>query len=327
MNPSQPRKRRYVGIVVSLLLWAVVILGFLQRQAIYDWWRLRDYDPPAVIAQLATDTTMNDPTRRLFYVYHPIIEPKESFNSHCRDGEFTIVLGCYVQNQGIYLFRVDDERLKGVEEVTAAHETLHAAYDRLSRKDREQVDTWTAEAFAALNNQRIKDTIEQYRKSDPSVVPNELHSILGTEVRDLPAELENYYKQYFTDRKRIVDFSEAYEAAFSSRQAQAKAYEAQLKSLQTAVEAANKELEAESKSLAQRYQALEQQRGSAEPAKFNAEVDSYNQAVRAYNQKVARTSSQIDQYNKLYEQYKQVVLEQQSLFSAIDSRPQTLQTQ
>jgi len=327
MDSAHPRKRAYIGVVVSLLLWAVAIGAFFQRQAIYDWWRLRDYDPPAEIIRLATDTTMNDGARRLFYVYHPRVEPKEDFNKHCRNGEFTIVLGCYVHNRGIYLFEVTDERLQGVKEVTAAHELLHAAYDRLSVKERQQVDQWTEAAFASLDNQRIKDTIAQYRDNDPKSVPHELHSILGTEVADLPVELEQYYARYFTNRAKIVAYSEAYEAAFSSRQAQAKALEAELESLRQQVEALNKELDAESRTLQSQYQALEQDRGSADPESFNARVNSYNAAVRAYNQKVARTSGLIDRYNGLYEEYQAVVLEQQDLYKLIDSRPEALQAQ
>lgn len=329
MNPSQPRKRAYVGIVVSLILWALVIVGFWQRQAVYDWWRLRNYDPPVEIAQLATDTTMNDPARNLFYVYHPQIEPEADFNKHCREGgEFTIVLGCYIENKGIYLFEITDERLQGVQEVTAAHELLHAAYERLSSKERRQVDDWTQATFAAITDQRIKDTVEQYQDNDPSSVPSELHSILGTEVRDLPDELEAYYARYFTDRSKVVDYSEAYESAFSLRQAQAEVYAAQLETLQKEIEAANAALEAEAQSLQDRYQNLEQQRNSTtDSASFNRQVDSYNAAVRAYNRKAASTSSKIDRYNSLYEQYQAVVLESQDLYEAIDSRPEALQTE
>jgi hypothetical protein len=329
MQPEYSQKRRsgIIALVITVLIWAGVITLWFERQTIYDWWRLRDYDPSVQISQLADDSTMNSATRRVFYVYHPVVEERVSFNSHCNDGEFTIVLGCYVSNTGIYLYKIDDSRLSGVEQVTAAHETLHAAYDRLSTKERNKVDGWTATAYAQLDNQRIKDTIAQYRNKDPSSIPNELHSILGTEVHNLPPELENYYRRYFTDRSKIVDFSDTYEAAFSSRQAQIKLLEDKLKPLGEQIKQANKELETEGNRLQDIYSDLETERTNTEPAKYNAQVDGYNRAVRAYNLKVAKTSAMIDQYNSLYNQYKHIVLEQQDLTSAIDSRPQTLQTQ
>lgn len=329
MEPGTRHSRRgaIAAVLLTVMVWAGAAFVWFGRQNIYDWWRLRGYTPSSTIVQLAGDTTMNDATRRVFYVNHPDIEARDAFNKHCNDGEFTIVLGCYIQNHGIYLYKINDSRLAGVEQVTAAHETLHAEYDRLSAKERNKVDGWTASAFAQLNDQRIKDTVAQYRDKDPSSVPNELHSILGTEVRNLPPPLENYYKRYFNDRSKIVDYSDTYEAAFSSREALIASYEARLKPLGDQIKAQNDELKDESEKLQQQYQQLQAERANAEPAKFNAEVDAYNTAVKVYNAKVAKTSRMIDEYNSLYDQYKKIVLEQQDLTSAIDSRPQTLQTQ
>ena len=35
-----------------------------------------------------------------------------------------------------YIYNVNDERLNGLKEVTAAHEMLHAAYERLPESDK-----------------------------------------------------------------------------------------------------------------------------------------------------------------------------------------------
>jgi len=307
-----------------VLVWGFVAFLFFQRQAIYDWWRLRDYTAPSDVVALADQTTMKDSARRVFYVYHPAIEPRETFNQHCRDGEFTIVLGCYAQGRGIYIFRVDDPRLDGIEEVTAAHEFLHAAYDRLSKDERKKVDTMTAEAYANIASQRIKDTVEEYRKHDASVVPNELHSILGTEVEDLPAELEKYYARYFTNRKQIVKFSKAYESAFTDRKNQAKVYENRLNALKDQIESANKDLEAEHSRLEEEVNNLQASRNGADPDSFNNRIDAYNADVNAYNRRVSQVQDMVDTYNQLYEKYKELIVEQQDLFKAIDSRPQQI---
>src|SRR5690606_3442881 len=108
-----------------------------------------------------------------------------------------IVLGCFVEGQGIYLYNVSDERLDGVKEVTAAHEVLHAGYSRLSSRDKARINHLLDQAFQANNDERIKETVETYRKRDPSIVSNELHSILATEARELPSELEEHYRRYF----------------------------------------------------------------------------------------------------------------------------------
>lgn len=312
-------------LLLVAAVWSAVVSLWLQRQTVYDWWQLRAYAAPSEIAALADHTTMKDSARRVFYVYHPAIEPRESFNKHCRDGEFTIVLGCYSAARGIYIFRVDDPRLDGIEEVTAAHEFLHAAYDRLSEKERQQVDAWTAQAYKNLDNERLQETIAEYQKHDASVVPNELHSILGTEVRNLSPELEQYYSRYFENRKQIVAFSEAYESAFTDRRNKARQYETQLDSLKSQVESAKEELEAEQRRLEREANELQGSRKSADPDTFNNRVAAYNVDVGLYNRKVANVSSMVDEYNRIYKKYKEVVVEQQDLFKAIDSRPQQIQ--
>src|SRR5688572_22638764 len=125
------RRRLWRGILPLFVIIGLGIFGWTQRFDIYDWARLRNYDPPAKIVKLADDTNMTDTGRRLFYVNYPEVNDRNTFSEHCDFGEESIVLGCYVSGQGIFLFSVDDPRLKGIVQVTAAHEMLHAAYERL----------------------------------------------------------------------------------------------------------------------------------------------------------------------------------------------------
>lgn len=315
-----------IGLVVAL--WLLVGAVFMQRQNISDWWRLRGYEPPTEIVALAEATTMTDDARRLFYVYRPGLEQAATFNQNCTtNNEFTIILGCYVSNQGIYVFKVDDERLAGVEEVTAAHEMLHAAYGRLSTDEREKIDVQLAAVYKSMDNDRLRTTIEQYRENDPSVVPNELHSILGTELSTLTPELESYYGRYFTNRQKIVAYAEVYEKAFSDRKAQIDAYEAELKSLQNQVESRKAALDGVSDQLAVDYEYLESQRSSISPSLFNSLANTYNGQVASYNREVKAISELIDTYNTIYQEYEKVVIERQDLYEAIDSRPEALPTQ
>lgn len=319
--------KRLVSILVTAAIAALPFVAIWQRQAIFDWWQLRDYTPSAEIVRLADNTTMTDAGRHLFYVYHAELQDKEAFNRSCQFSEQSIVLGCYVGGQGIYIYNVTDERLNGIEEVTAAHEVLHAAYDRLSSKERARIDGLTERVFQSLTNQRIKDSVEAYRKRDPSVVPNELHSIIATEVRDLPAELEAYYARYFKDRKAIVSYSEKYEQVFTERKARAAELVRQIESLRAQIEAKNAELSERRAQLEAEYRALESQRATAEPESFNARVRAYNASVRAYNAAVQESYSLIDRHNALVAEYNQVVVEEKELIKAIDSRPEAIEQQ
>lgn len=322
---EKPRSR--ISLVLSLIFLLCVLTGLWQRQAIYDWMRLNNYQPPASIVALADATTMNDYGRKIFYVTHPVLENKEAFNQHCTNSEKSIVLGCYIERQGIYVFDVQDPRLNGIEEVTAAHEMLHAAYDRLSSRERMRIDGLTQQALDDLKDQRVIDTVKRYRERDPSIVPNELHSIIGTEVRNISPELETYYRKYFTDRSKIVGYSEQYQQAFTERQAKIDGYDKELKSLQQQIDDLQNSLELQEEELTRERSRLDNLRASGDTAAYNASVSGFNERVRRYNGDVNTARRLIDEYNRVVNERNALATEENELIKAIDSRPGTLQTE
>ncbi len=306
-----------------MLVFTVLIAGLAvivaNMQAVSDWWMLHSYTPDQRVVQLADETTMKSDTRRVFYINHPQLDDKSEFNGHCRTVEQTIVLGCFIDHDGIYLLNVTDPRLDGVVEVTAAHETLHAMYARLDDAERAKVDKMTASFFATLNNERIKKTIAGYRAKDPSVVPNELHSILGTEVRNLSPELENYYKQYFSDRTKIVDYSDKYEQVFTSIEVKAKSFDDRLTALKRTIDANEAEIESKTAALDNKQRELNGLRSAGNIDEYNRQVPVYNAMIRDYNGLINQTKLQIDEYNALLNQRNQLVIQQQQLHKSIDS--------
>jgi uncharacterized protein YukE len=307
---------------LSIAVLASFILGFFwviyNAQAVIDWWTLRGYVPSEAIVEVASSASLNDEGRRLFYIYDPQLLPKENFFGKCEVGEETIVLGCYISTDKIYLLDVNEPRLEGVEEVTAAHEMLHVVYDRLSQSEREELDTALLEHFNNLNNERLNSTIENYRKRDPSVVPNELHSILGTEYRNLPEKLEEHYQKYFIDRLVVVSLAEAYSQEFERRENQIKEYDAQLDSLNSSIEQTQTDLELKSVALQQERNNLESLRRN--PDAFNAAVPVYNASVNEFNSELEELKSLISRYNQTVEERNVVALEEKELVKAIDSR-------
>jgi hypothetical protein len=310
---------RIVAGSVTLAVLAGALLAAVHAQDIIDWGRLRGYDPPARIVQLADKTTMKPDARKVFYVQRPNLDDKSEFKAHCPANEKSIVLGCYISNKGIYVLDVTDARLNGVIEVTAAHEFLHAEYDRLSKQDKANVDKMTAAYFATNTDQRLKDTIERYRSSDASVVPNELHSILGTEVRNLPPELESYYSRYFTDRKAIVSFSEKYEQTFVNLEDQVKNYDSRLNSLKSQIEANQNTLKEQSSSIDSERHHLDSLLHSNQTEAYNQAVPGFNAMVTSYNSLVSHTKSLIEQFNSLVEDRNAIATTEQELVQAIDS--------
>lgn len=328
MQPETTPKRPFRAVVISwFLLLAFIGIAWVvwsQRYWINDTARLRNYSPPAAIVQLATDTTMRPGTRRMFYATHPQLQPKGEF-TQCHIGEKTIILGCYTGQRYIYLYDVPDERLAGVEQVTAAHEVLHAAYERLSAGEKTRVDAMLDAAYAAVTNDRIRSNIAAYKEAGADV-SNELHSILGTEVKSLPAELESYYSQYFSNRQAIVSYMEQYEQEFTGRQDQVNAYDAQLDELKAQINALDDSLAQRSKQINADFQRLQQLKNSRDTATYNAGVPGYNASVAAYNADVRKEQGLVGQYNTIVEKRNALVVEEGQLLDALDSR-QTLQSE
>lgn len=312
--------RRFFKLSSATLLLLAVLAGLFFRQDIQDWVRLRGYSPPAEIARLADETTMYGGSERLFYVQHPQLADKTTFNDFCRNNEQTIVLGCYIHGQGIYLLDVTDDRISGVEQVTAAHELLHAAYERLGRSEKNRINELLQSTYDGITDERLRQTVELYRQQDPNIVPNELHSILGTEVRQLPKELETYYRRYFTDRQAIITFSEQYEQAFIERRNAIRSYDDQLAAIKTQIDALQSKLAADESSLRAQRNQMTQLRSSGQIAEYNALVPSYNQKVTAYNNGVADLEDLVSQYNDIVRRRNDVATEEAELVEAIDSR-------
>lgn len=314
--------KRLFGAFVTIAIVGGVLFAWTQRQDIYDWYRLRDYKPPQQVVLLADHTTMTSGARRVFYVNRPVIAHASEFNDAC-SLEASIVLGCYIPGKGIYLYDVEDPRLSGVKEVTAAHEMLHAAYERLSPDEKQHIDDLTQAAYANVTSERVRANVDTYRESDPNVVPNELHSILATEINDLPPELEAYYQRYFTNRKAIVAFSEQYESEFTSRQQQVASYDGQLSNLKISIEANKNELQVQYGSLESEKNRLDGLLAGGQVVQYNQSVPAFNAQVNRYNATVRETDKMINDYNAMVEKRNSIAIEVKNLAEAIDSRPQS----
>jgi Skp family chaperone for outer membrane proteins len=323
--PQPPRRRYSLGL---LLVWLIVLAGMggaaANHRNIEDWWRLRGYRAPAAVAQLADQDTMTPAARKIFYVNRPAIDDKNSFAPACGAGtvkEQTIVLGCYHGNQnGIYVLSVDDPRLSGVEQVTAAHEMLHAAYDRLSSADRQQVDQQLLDYYHNnLHDQRVLSTIDAYKKTEPNDLVNEMHSIFGTEIAGLPPGLEQYYKRYFTNRQQVAAFAAQYQSAFTSRQAALSQLETRLDSLKQQIQSMEADLKAQKADIDSRQSQLVAERDSGNLAAYNAGVAGYNRSIDEYNSAVDSLRGLVNNFNALVSQHNDLVLEQSQLRDELDA--------
>jgi len=317
---SRAKLLRLFRVVAFSALLLLIMLTVAQSRAIADWWKLRGYKPSATVTQLASDATMTPQATHLFYINHPSIDDKKIFAKACPSGgEKTIVLGCYKGNQrGIYLLSVTDDRLHGVEQVTAAHEMLHSGYERLSKGDKEEVDSLLQNFYQHdLRDQRIKDVLKSYEKSEPGEQLNEMHSIFGTEIAKLPGPLEAYYKRYFSNRIKVAAYAERYQGVFTTRQETIKKDDAQLAAWKKQINANEATLKVQQSDLERLQAHMTEVKKSGDAGGYNALVPSYNSQVEAFNELLGQAKALIIKYNQLVEARNALAVEAQGLEKAL----------
>lgn len=317
--------RRALPYVMLILIVATGAGFWLHHDQIMDWAASRRYQPSAVVSQLVADTTMTPYAKRLFYANRPVVEDKQQFNQHCKDpSEQVAVLGCFTGNRmGIYVYDVTDERLNGVEQVTAAHEMLHQAYQRLSSQERTRIDGLLQEYHDLKASQKLKDKIASYKDSEPGQLQNEMHSIFGTEATDLPPELETYYKQYFADRQKVLAIHQKYQAEFDQRITQIHDYDARLTTLKSQIEANKNELQAKESDLRQRRSQMDAYLAAGQVREYNAAVPGFNADVAVYRNLVDQANRTIDEFNSVLARRNELAVQERQLENAIDSKIDT----
>jgi predicted nucleic acid-binding Zn-ribbon protein len=297
--------------------------------------------PSPQVQALAEATTMTRKAKRAFYENNPTIEKKKNFLNLCQHTEKTIVLGCYSNQRRIYLQDIQDKRLKGVMEVTAAHEMLHDIYEHLPPWERIPLDQRLQDAFARVQNPRIIKLVNSYREQSNGdrILLHELHSILGTEVRDLgDPELEAHYAKYFDDRLTLVAFSEKYETTFNKLHAEAdrlkkalSTTEAELNEISGIVKASDGEISVESEEMGRLREDLERlsqqditsyslaNEFEQKKAQFNARVPDFNARVDAHRSKVSQLKETVSRYNTMVKDYNAIAQEENSLINVLKS--------
>lgn len=273
MEEKRGSNKQIFKLIFSVSLIALAGWVFINRQGLQDQLVLARYDAPAAIQALASGADLSERGKDLFFVNLPELRNKDTFSNVCNGlgDEQSNVLGCF-NGTRIYIYDVPDKRLEGVEEVTAAHEMLHAAYMRLSGAERERVDGLIQKQLDAYTEPYVRELISVYNRLEPGELLNEMHSILATEQRKLSPDLEQYFAQYFNDRGTVVGLSDEYREVFDS-------------------------LKREQETLAAEIDQLAGQINSA-TVELNRRVNDYNAAVEAFNNRARSgdmTAEEFDQ--------------------------------
>lgn len=324
MNKTTNKIPVLTAVVGALCLALFFSSGiFLFRQKISDHIAVWSYKPSTVIMSFAERTGLSDNGTFLYLASRPVLDGTQLFNAECDNVEnVASILGCYKDNR-IFIYDVNDEKLDGIREVTAAHEMLHAAYARLSEKEKNRVNKLLRAEYENIkDDENFKSRMEFYARTEPGQINNELHSVIGTEVANISSELEEYYSRYFDDRQQSVGLNSKYLSVFAELDNHAKEI---LSSRDTLTQSIDDRTQRYNQEIGVLDSDIMDFNFRANNAHFESEkkfIDERDQLM-ARKTKLNNTRSyimqDIDQSNALLTEYNSIATETKKLYSSLDS--------
>lgn len=307
------------------LLWGGLVLAvtaalLLRTQLVRDVWSGLTYQPTAAVVEIRDDLALSGYGKRVFAATQPALETSETFNTHCAQlGAETNVLGCYITNDDrIYVYAVTREELKVSNKSTMAHELLHAVWERLSETERQELAELLEQVYAE-NEELLGEVLGYYEATDRQT---ELFARLGTEIGELPAELERYYARVFTDRQRIVQYYQQYAEPLAELREKIEQLKLTILSTKYEITAERDEYERQLKDLDQRIQRFNScanQAGCFTTMTFNAERRQLERRQTELNEQRDQLNAKILANNARIEQFNAYQAELGALSDAMDS--------
>ena len=332
VSPQKSRNKNRIlpTIIFCLILVVTTIFLLAYRQRIVDQITVWGYKPSTEATNLVKRAGMNDNGIFYYYASQPSTYSPDSaanFNKVCNNTETTTaILGCYSGNK-IYVYIVADKQLDGISEVTAAHETLHAIYSRLSDGEKNRVDKLLEDEYKTLaNNKYYSDLLSFYSSYEPGQRDNELHSIIGTEVAKMNLELEAYYDQYFSNRQEVVNLDAQYSDVFKSLKTKADNLLVQINQLSAIISTLSNQYNIDAQKLKSDislFKSRENNGSSSSQSQLNSEGAALNQRIDQWNATSttiqATIQADIKNYQSQVAEYNSYVTEFKKLNDTINS--------
>ena len=321
--PLRRPKHRILRGLVSLLVFALVAAGaYFYGPIAVDAVRASSFHPNADITSVDSRIGLTARGQQIFYATAPVIEDRDAFNADCQSVERTAaILGCYVRDQ-VYLYNIQGSELDGALEVTAAHEMLHAAYARLNIFEQAHVNDMVNAEYAKIkDNPDIKQEMQYYAQAEPGEEANELHSIIGTTIKDLPADLEQYYTRYFTNRAAIVAMNAKYTAVFDEVNQQASALQDKITTEAAAIKQASTQYNADLTQLNSDIESFNERAtsgGFTSQYAFTVAHEALSARIQEMKDRQIALNQQIDAYNADVAEYNKLAVRAKQLNQSIN---------
>jgi len=317
-------QRTLIGGFVSLALLAAAGFLYLNRQYVMDQITVWSYTPSADIQTIEDRIDLTSKGRFNFYATQPVVSDADQFNKDCPRQEVgNPILGCY-SAQRIYVYDINNAELDGIEEVTSAHEMLHAVWERTDADDQAEIGTLLKAEYQkrSATEPDLVERMQYYQRTEPGEFLNELHSILGTEDSALSPELETYYKKFFNDRQKVVDLHDKYDSVFKNLKSQSDTLYSELTDLGKSIDTRTTKYNADVKQLSADIDSFNTRANSGEfttVSQFNSERASLMRRSDQLDADRAAISADITIYNDKFAQYQQISSQIETLNKSIDS--------
>ncbi|MBI3103757.1 hypothetical protein HYZ05_02350 [Candidatus Daviesbacteria bacterium] len=224
-KPLQKKKGigclRVVLIILAIpVVLFIVIFAFLAVKTLLDSDEkfLKTYQPTAEIADLAEKNTLTDKGKVILYRADPQPVDVQSFMKYCQVKKGGVEpLACIAPNpergpfagRQIFLLKIDDPKFADHKYAASVHEMLHEAYKRVRSSKKEQLNALLDQELSKHQDdphlKAVIDILNKKANKREDDILSELHSKFGVEYTNLSPELEEHYKQYFVDRKKVVE--------------------------------------------------------------------------------------------------------------------------
>ncbi len=316
---TKPSKQLIWFSLTSIILLVATAAIAINFTVIKDFFTGLAYRPTDEMSRIRTDLNLTDKGTLIFNATMPELKEKSDFNTLCRGTEIeTAILGCY-RDDRVYVYDITDEELIGIRELTSAHELLHAVYHRMSSQQKQELTDILVQVYQE-NQDTLGEEIDLYQDDQKK---EEIYVRAGTEIRDLPDELEKHYAEIFKNQDQIADYYKSYITVFKQIEQNLETLLKKAQDLETEITTKTAEYESGATNLNQEIQEFNNCANTpncfisrwAFNNQRNALLNRQNELENLYNE----INQLISEYNTTATEYNENLLHGQALNMAINS--------
>ncbi|MBQ6355367.1 hypothetical protein IJJ18_03075 [Candidatus Saccharibacteria bacterium] len=319
------RPHKITGAIILVVVVGLLIFGGIYADKLEhfmsDLISNMRYSGSPEITEIADKLQLTSRGRFVFGSTNPAIEDYNEFNAHCNSHDRdTSMLGCYGNNK-MYIYNVTAEELAGIKESTAAHELMHAVWDRMPESEKAELSGIILDEY---NNGEAHERLQKELKNyDEDEIVDELHSRFATEVKKLPEKLEEHYAEYFADQDAVVTFYENYRAPFEKLESKFQELSDEMEEIKNEYD----EKEAEYATRAEKFSRAADEFNSCaaeldcfpSKAAFDARHNELLAEQNALDEIYDELSAIVDRYNSKVDEYNSNVLSGEKLDNMMNS--------